>query len=117
MQVAGLVFRLGRFPLRRATGKFDALVVVEGFFYLRGWLAGRSRAWIGYYPIARRTSPSRETAIFKPDQLSTSHVSGSPRNYQRGTGAGFTYPVNAPGITLVAAEYRSTSVGVNGPSG
>ena len=62
-----LVFRLGHLPLRRATGKFDALVLVEGFFYVPGWLAGRSRARIGYDPIALRTSPSGKGAIFQPE--------------------------------------------------
>jgi len=54
-------------------GKFIAIVLIEGFLYVAGWLVGW---WAGIrdYPIARRTSPSRETAIFKPDQLSTRHL-------------------------------------------
>jgi hypothetical protein len=96
--------RLGRFPLRRATGKFDALVLVEGFCYVRGWLAGRSGAGIGYYPIARRTSPSSETAIFKPDQLSTSHVSG-PEELPTRHGSGNYQPTQRSQLP-VAAEYR-----------
>jgi len=54
-------------------GKFVAIVLIEGFLYVGGWLV-RWRAGIRDYPIARRTSPSRETAIFKPDQLSTRHL-------------------------------------------
>jgi hypothetical protein len=34
-------------------------------------------------------------------------------HYQRGTGAGFNLLLNAPGTSLVDAEYRTTSVGVH----
>jgi hypothetical protein len=60
-------------------GKFIAFVLVEGFLRLQGWLAGRSRAEIGYYPSAGCASPSSETAIFEPDQI-PSHVPLHPES-------------------------------------